>query len=58
MKLTPQQGAETIAQLMNEVKAVGGTFISIWHNDSFTEENREWVKVYEEMIELGTNISS
>lgn len=53
MKLTPQQGAETIAQLMDEVKAVGGTFISIWHNDSFTVENKEWVDVYEGMLKMG-----
>lgn len=53
MKLSPQQGLATITKLMNEVKAVGGTFISIWHNDSFTPENHEWTKVYEEMVKLG-----
>ncbi|UPT65865.1 MAG: polysaccharide deacetylase family protein [Sphingobacteriales bacterium JAD_PAG50586_3] len=52
MKLSPQQATATIAQLMQEVKAVGGEFISIWHNDSFTLENTEWVEVYEEMIKL------
>jgi hypothetical protein len=39
---------------MDEVKATGGEFISIWHNDSFTPENKEWVEVYEGMIQLAS----
>lgn len=31
-----------IRQLMKTVHAVGGTFIGIWHNSSFTEQN-EWI---------------
>jgi hypothetical protein len=52
MQQSPTEANATIAQLMNEVKAVGGEFISIWHNDSFTLENTEWVEVYEKMIQL------
>lgn len=50
MKLSPQEGSRVIKQLMDEVKHTGGQFISIWHNDSFTPENREWIGVYEEMV--------
>lgn len=52
MQQSPAEANATIAQLMDEVKAVGGEFISIWHNDSFTVENTEWVEVYEKMIEM------
>ena len=52
MKLSPTEGLQVIEQLMNEVKAVGGTFISIWHNDSFSQENKEWIEVYEGMLKL------
>lgn len=54
MKLCPAEASATIAQLMDEVKATGGEFISIWHNDSFTSENKEWVEVYEGMIQLAS----
>ena len=52
MKLSPADGFQVIEQLMADVKAVGGTFISIWHNDSFSEENKEWIGVYEGMLKL------
>jgi len=43
-----------IKPLIDEVKAVNGTFISLWHNESLSNENRwiGWNKVYEEMIQL------
>ncbi len=47
----PIQGIKTIIQLIEEVKSVGGTFISIWHNESLSEnlEWRGWAEVYEKM---------
>lgn len=41
-----------IKPLIDEVKAVGGTFISLWHNESLSNQDRwvGWHKVYEEMI--------
>ena len=43
-----------IKPLIDEVKAVNGTFISLWHNESLGDQKRwvGWSKVYEEMIEL------
>jgi hypothetical protein len=43
-----------IKPLIDEVKAVNGTFISLWHNESLSNQKRwiGWNKVYEEMIKL------
>ncbi|MCD6660734.1 MAG: polysaccharide deacetylase family protein [Lentimicrobium sp.] len=53
MKLDFQSAAEFIKPLIDEVKNVGGTFISLWHNESLSDDKRwkGWVKVYEEMLE-------
>lgn len=43
-----------IKPLIDEVKAVNGMFVSLWHNESLSNEKRwiGWHKVYEEMIKL------
>ncbi len=43
-----------IKPLIDEVKAVNGTFMSLWHNESLSNKKRwiGWDKVYEEMIQL------
>lgn len=46
-KLNTNNALNTSLQLMNEVKKYGGEFISIFHNDSFTKNNSEWVKLYQ-----------
>lgn len=53
LKIEPDQAAEIIDPLIQKVKAVDGTFISIWHNESFAENERwkGWRKVYEDLIE-------
>lgn len=54
MDLTPAQGLQVITQLLNEVKAVGGTFISLWHNSTLNDQKhwKGWLKVYEAMIRM------
>ncbi|MCB0804695.1 MAG: polysaccharide deacetylase family protein [Bacteroidales bacterium] len=54
MNLTPEQALDTIKPLIAEVKAVNGTFIPIWHNETLSDMKRwkGWQKVYEEMIKL------
>ena len=44
---------EGIFNLINEVKNVDGTFISIWHNHtvSDTKEYRNWRKIHNQMIQ-------
>ncbi len=52
MGISAVQAMEYIAPLIREVKAVNGTFISLWHNESLGDEGRwkGWATVYEEMI--------
>lgn len=42
----------SIKAIIDEVKAVEGTFISLWHNESLGDEGdwAGWAEVYEEMI--------
>ncbi|MBN2175040.1 MAG: polysaccharide deacetylase family protein [Bacteroidales bacterium] len=51
LNLGTEEALEQISQLIDEVKAVKGTFISLWHNESLGETKRwtGWRGVYEEM---------
>ncbi|PIQ35111.1 MAG: hypothetical protein COW63_02200 [Bacteroidetes bacterium CG18_big_fil_WC_8_21_14_2_50_41_14] len=53
MKLTPADAIAQIAALIEEVRKVNGTFISLWHNESLSEEKRwkGWRTVYETLIQ-------
>lgn len=52
MNIGAEQAMQYIAPLIQEVKAVNGTFISLWHNESLGNEGRwkDWQIVYEELI--------
>jgi len=54
MNLTPTDAIEQIRKLILEVKKVNGTFISLWHNESLSDQKRwkGWRKVYEELLEM------
>lgn len=54
--LNSQQAEVEIAQLMQNVKKVNGTFISLWHNESINEFGawKGWQKVYLKMLEIGS----
>lgn len=56
MKLQPKAGFEKIRSLIDEVKAVGGVFISLWHNDTVNDRKiwKGWKAVYEEMVIYAT----
>lgn len=49
-KLSAENAERTILNLLKEVKKYGGEFISIFHNDSFTSEQKEWIEIYKEII--------
>jgi hypothetical protein len=55
LKLTPKKATETIKELIDEVKKVGGTFIPLWHNPALNEEGnwKGWLQVYIDMVEEG-----
>jgi len=47
-----KEAEEIIIKLINEVKKVNGTFISIWHNSSFNETNqwKGWDDFYDKTL--------
>jgi hypothetical protein len=54
LKLSPEQSLTQISALIEEVKNVNGTFISLWHNDTFSnyKQWKGWENVYKEMIKV------
>ena len=52
MNVDADRAMNHIKPLIDEVKAVNGTFISLWHNESLSNKGRwiGWDKVYEDMI--------
>jgi len=52
MKISAEQALDVIKPLIDEVKAVNGTYIPIWHNESISGLKRweGWQQVYEDMI--------
>ena len=53
LKLFPKKAILASKKIIDEVKAVEGTFISLWHNESLSnqEEWEGWREVYESVIE-------
>lgn len=51
--LQPDEAIEVIKMQLNKVKSVKGTFVAVWHNESFAENKRwkGWRTVYETMLE-------
>jgi myosin-crossreactive antigen len=49
---SPSEATETIHELMLKVHEVGGLFVSLWHNESFSETERwiGWSSVYEDIL--------
>jgi hypothetical protein len=54
MKLQPDEAIARIRPLVEEVRAVNGTFISLWHNETLSDEKQwaGWREVYEETVKL------
>lgn len=52
MNVEPEDAMTRIRPLIDEVKAVDGTFMSLWHNDTLNDKDiwRGWRSVYEEMV--------
>ncbi len=53
LNLSPEEAMETVEKLIDEVKKVGGTFTSIWHNNSISDygEWEGWKKVFVHQLE-------
>lgn len=52
--LSAKAATEVIDRLMAEVEKFGGEFVSVWHNDSFVPEQKEWSDVYKTMLRSGS----
>ena len=52
MKLEPEQAKKHVEELMANVRAVNGTFISLWHNETLNNRGlwSGWQDVYEHVI--------
>ena len=57
MKLTPRQSLGRIRDLKNEVKAVNGMFITLFHNESLSNYDRwkGWRRLYDSMIKIAVS---
>ena len=53
LKLSPKKALEEIKIAIDAVHSVGGTFISLWHNESLSENKiwKGWSRVYLEMVD-------
>lgn len=52
-KVSPESAIEKIKTIMQKVKAVNGTFVSVWHNESLSNQGiwLGWKSVYEQLLE-------
>ena len=57
LHLTPKQSLGKIRDLRNEVRAVNGTFVTLFHNESLSDYWRwkGWKRVYEAMLKIATS---
>jgi hypothetical protein len=52
MHLSPEEAIIKVKQLITETKKVNGIFVSLWHNETLSDEKqwKGWKKVYEEIV--------
>lgn len=52
-----EEAWEAVSGLMEEVKQVNGTFISLWHNESLRNSGQwaGWKNVFEQLASMGLN---
>lgn len=52
--LQPDEALEVISNTIHAVRVVNGTFVSLWHNDAYSDHGawHGWRKVYEELMRL------
>jgi len=57
LRLTPEQSIETIHRMISMVRSVGGEFISLCHNETFSEHGRwlGWRNIYEELLRFAVH---
>lgn len=60
LSLQPNEAWQVISQLLDEVKKVNGTFISLFHNESLHDLNewQGWRKVFEQTLQKGITLEN
>jgi hypothetical protein len=58
--ITPSAATDCIATILQQCKAVGTTFCTLWHNSSFypAEGWKEWPEMYIRLVEAANNLFS
>ena len=54
LNFTPAQALSLTKELIHEVKKVNGTFVTLWHNETWSEHGawKGWSQLYEEIVKL------
>jgi len=54
LDFNPEQALSLTNELMQEVKKVNGTFVTLWHNETWSEHGawKGWSQLYEEIVKL------
>ena len=57
MNLSQEQAIKQCAELINQIKKVNGTCITLWHNETLSNwrDWQDWQYVYEEVVKLAAN---
>ncbi|HQV01176.1 MAG TPA: hypothetical protein PLO59_08455, partial [Bacteroidia bacterium] len=57
MKMQPDEACDEISKLINEVKKYGGTFNSLWHNDTISNLGiwQNWQAVFMHTLKQAAN---
>ena len=57
LRLTPEEIIETLHRMISMVRSVGGEFISLCHNETFSEDRRwlGWRTLYEELLRFAVH---
>lgn len=57
MNLNQEQSIKQCTELINQIKKVNGTCITLWHNETLSNwrEWQDWRYVYEEVVKLAAN---
>lgn len=60
LHLNPEKAWQLISEIMQEVKKVNGTFISLWHNESLGDSGQwaDWQKVFKQMTETALTLEN
>jgi len=54
MKMNTDEAMKFISENISQIKELGGTFVSLWHNESLSDKGywKEWRKVFEYMMNV------